>query len=115
MPSLQPGFNQLNLAVKNMGATLAFYQKLGLVFDGGDDEIHVRAVFPNGFSLEFDTAELVRQYDAHPQEGAGGVILGFSLPSREAVDTLYAEMVGAGYRGHQTPYDAFWGARYAII
>jgi uncharacterized glyoxalase superfamily protein PhnB len=24
-------------------------------------------------------------------------------------------MVGAGYRGLQEPYDAFWGARYAIV
>lgn len=24
-------------------------------------------------------------------------------------------MAGAGYRGLQPPFDAFWGARYAVI
>jgi uncharacterized glyoxalase superfamily protein PhnB len=31
------------------------------------------------------------------------------------VDEIYAGLTGAGYRGHQKPYDAFWGARYAIV
>ena len=25
------------------------------------------------------------------------------------------ELTGVGYRGHQPPYDAFWGSRYAIV
>ena len=41
--------------------------------------------------------------------------MGFSLPSREAVDERYAELTSAGYRGRQPPVDAFWGARYAVI
>ena len=35
--------------------------------------------------------------------------------SRNAVDDRYADLVGAGYPGLQPPYDAFWGARYAIV
>ncbi len=27
----------------------------------------------------------------------------------------YAELTSAGYRGRQPPFDAFWGARYAIV
>ena len=34
---------------------------------------------------------------------------------REAVDALYAELVGAGHTGAQEPFDAFWGARYAVV
>jgi uncharacterized glyoxalase superfamily protein PhnB len=44
-----------------------------------------------------------------------GVVLGFSLPTREAVDERYRELTSAGYRGRQPPFDAFWGARYAIV
>jgi uncharacterized glyoxalase superfamily protein PhnB len=47
--------------------------------------------------------------------GGSRVVLGFSFPSREAVDERYADLVGAGYAGRQPPYDAFWGARYAIV
>jgi uncharacterized glyoxalase superfamily protein PhnB len=48
-------------------------------------------------------------------EAGGSTVLGFAVPSRQAVDEIYAGLTGAGYRGHQKPYDAFWGARYAIV
>lgn len=41
--------------------------------------------------------------------------MGFRLSSRPAVDRVYAELTGAGHRGLQPPYDAFWGARYAVV
>jgi uncharacterized glyoxalase superfamily protein PhnB len=31
------------------------------------------------------------------------------------VDRLYTELTTAGYQGQQRPYDAFWGARYAVV
>jgi uncharacterized glyoxalase superfamily protein PhnB len=42
-------------------------------------------------------------------------VLGFKVDSRERVDEIYADLVAAGYRRQQPPYDAFWGARYAVI
>jgi uncharacterized glyoxalase superfamily protein PhnB len=42
-------------------------------------------------------------------------VLGFSVASRDAVDERYAALTGAGYPGRQPPYDAFWGARYAVV
>lgn len=43
------------------------------------------------------------------------VVVGFSLPTREAVDQRHAELTAAGYPGRQPPFDAFRGARYAIV
>ncbi len=43
------------------------------------------------------------------------VVIGFSLPTRQAVDERYVELTAAGYAGRQPPFDAFWGARYAIV
>jgi uncharacterized glyoxalase superfamily protein PhnB len=37
------------------------------------------------------------------------------VSSRDAVDQLYAAATGAGCGSQQAPYDAFWGARYAIV
>ena len=42
-------------------------------------------------------------------------VLGFRVATREAVDALYGRMTAAGHRGQQPPYDAFWGARYAVV
>ncbi len=115
-----PVFNQLNLVVSDMEATVVFYRRLGLTIpdlDGEWPNSHRWASLPGGFDLHFDTVEFARQWNqgwtARPGGGMG--VLGFAVESREAVDALYADMTGAGYAGQQPPYDAFWGDRYAVL
>jgi uncharacterized glyoxalase superfamily protein PhnB len=99
-----------------MEATLAFYRRLGLALEVAPGAQHAAAKLANGVSLEFDTTSFVPHFDSGWNGTTGGsAVLGFQLASREAVDETYADLTGAGYRGHQKPYDAFWGARYAIV
>ena len=49
------------------------------------------------------------------EDVAGRVVIGFKVPSRTDVDSTYQEMTAAGYPGLQPPYDAIWGARYAVV
>lgn len=42
-------------------------------------------------------------------------MLGFEVPDRADVDRLYDELVAAGATAQQAPYDAFWGARFAVL
>jgi catechol 2,3-dioxygenase-like lactoylglutathione lyase family enzyme len=110
---------QINLVVRDMAASLAFYRLLGLDVGLDRDEdvepVHVE-LDCGGISLELDAADSVRHWDAGWSGGTGGAaVLGFALASREAVDTRYGELVAAGHVGHQPPYDAFFGARYAIV
>ncbi len=42
-------------------------------------------------------------------------MLGFRVTERETVDAIYADLTAAGAVGQQPPYDAFWGARYAVV
>ena len=119
MSRARPVLNQLNLAVSNMDATLEFYRCLGLEIPeetARRGPHHTEVELSNGFLLGFDSGELVKSYNAgapDPAEGSG--VIGFGLPSREAVDERYAELTGQGYEGRQPPCDAFWGARYAIV
>jgi catechol 2,3-dioxygenase-like lactoylglutathione lyase family enzyme len=111
-----PVMNQVNLIVRDMDATLAFYRRLGLAIGADAGAGHVEVRFPNGMSVEFDSSEFVRSWDTGWGGSTGGsTVLGFSVPSRDRVDALYTELTAAGYRGRQPPYDAFWGARYAIV
>ena len=50
-------------------------------------------------------------------EHVEGAPVGLALPLRQcrAVDDRYAELIAAGYQGRQPPFDAFWGARYAVV
>jgi uncharacterized glyoxalase superfamily protein PhnB len=111
--------HMLNLVVHDMRASLDFYRQLGIaVPDGGDAAApHVQLRMSGGFSLELDTAESVRLWHAawRADPATAGVVIGFSLPIREAVDERYGELTSAGYTRRQPPFDAFWGARYAIV
>ncbi len=115
-----PILNQFNLVVSDMEATVAFYRRLGLTIpdvDGAWPNNHRSPAMPGGIDLDFDTVEFAREWDqgwtARPGGGMG--VLGFAVESREAVDALYADLTGGGYAGQQPPYDAFWGARYAVV
>jgi uncharacterized glyoxalase superfamily protein PhnB len=115
----EPDLHMLNIVVSDMGASLDFYRRLGISVPGGQDPsaMHVQLRMRGGLSLELDTAESARIWHAgwRSDPSSVGVVVGFALPSREAVDALYAELTAAGHPGRQPPFDAFWGARYAIV
>jgi len=110
---------QLNVVVADMAASVAFYRRLGLTIDDRRpfSRHHVEVPMPNGFTLELDSVEFAKRWDVgwHGHPGAGRNVIGFDLPSRQAVNELYAALIDAGYVGQQPPHDAFWGARYAIV
>jgi len=109
----------LNLVVADMAASVDFYRRLGVPVDDAVDpaDAHVQLRMPSGFSLELDTAASARRWHTgwRAEPGSVHVVVGFSVPSRQRVDDLYGELVAAGYAGRQPPFDAFWGARYAIV
>jgi len=112
----QPMLSQLNLVVSDMDATLGFYRRLGLSVEVDPGDFHAAAHFPNGVIIEWDSTEFVPQWDTGWNATTGGsTVLGFWVTTREAVDDIYADLTGAGHKGHQPPYDAFWGSRYAIV
>jgi len=109
----------LNLVVRDIATSVEFYRRLGVgAADTADpSRPHVQLRMPGGFSLELDTAESVRVWHAgwRADQASVQVVIGFALPTREAVDERYDELTAAGYAGRQPPFDAFWGARYAIV
>jgi catechol 2,3-dioxygenase-like lactoylglutathione lyase family enzyme len=133
-PNQQPTVSQLNMVVRDMDATLAFYRRLGFVIEAEPGASHVELPLPNGLVVEFDDAESVAMWHSgwpgstsgpgntggpgatggHLNTG-GGIVLGLALPARAAVDAIYAEVTAAGYAGRQPPFDAFWGSRYAVV
>jgi uncharacterized glyoxalase superfamily protein PhnB len=119
MTDRAPDLHMVNLVVGNMPSSLAFYRRLGAVVPGGEGPSgdHVQLRMPSGFSLELDTADSARFWHAgwRADPESARVVIGFALGSREAVDERYAELTAAGYVGRQPPFDAFWGARYAIV
>jgi catechol 2,3-dioxygenase-like lactoylglutathione lyase family enzyme len=115
----RPDLHMLNVVVRDMAASLDFYRRLGIAVPGPEEPAgaHLRLKMPGGLSLELDTAESARLWHAgwRADPASTRVVIGFLLPTRQAVDDRYTELTSAGYRGRQPPFDAFWGARWAIV
>ena len=121
---MQPDLNQIDLVVRDMDASLAFYRALGVdipesaIWRTASGAHHVDLSMPGGLIVHFDSAALARVYDRGWREPSGtGTrnVLGFRVSSREEVDRIHSRLTGLGHRSAQPPYDAFWGARYAIV
>ena len=123
MEQEKPILNQVNIVAGSFGRSLDFYRRLGVGFaepvpDHTGDPFHVNGETSNGLRFELDSASFAQVWNqgwVGHSEVAGRVVLGFGVASREEVDRTYLELTSAGHRGLGPPYDAFWGARYAIL
>jgi catechol 2,3-dioxygenase-like lactoylglutathione lyase family enzyme len=116
----RPVLNQINVIARDWDASLEFYRLLGLELGGGSEwppssgARHAAVSMPSGLALEFDNSPMLAIYAAdagHVQ----GPIVGFTFPTADAVDATFKRLTDAGHSVRQPPYDAFWGARYAIV
>jgi catechol 2,3-dioxygenase-like lactoylglutathione lyase family enzyme len=113
----RPVFDQINVVVRDMAAMIEFYRELGLDIaesDPGWEQHHRKASAPGGF-VDLDSQAFARQWNQGWPGGANGTVIGFRVVERATVDQLYDRLVLAGYQGQQAPYDAFWGALYAVV
>jgi uncharacterized glyoxalase superfamily protein PhnB len=102
-----------------MTESLAFYRRLGLDIPApwsvGGAGHHAKAATDGDVDLEFDSHQLAKAYNEGFSAERGRVVIGVGLDSREAVDALWHGLLAEGAQGLQPPFDAFWGARYAIV
>jgi catechol 2,3-dioxygenase-like lactoylglutathione lyase family enzyme len=108
----------IGLVVADMSASLAFYRRLGLEIPAeADSEDHVEVRTPAGIRIAWDTIDVIRSFDLEwtPPSGGHRIGLAFACSDRDGVDTMYRDLVQAGYRGYLEPWDAFWGQRYAVV
>jgi uncharacterized glyoxalase superfamily protein PhnB len=118
-----PKLEQLNIVSRDLEATVRFYRLIGLPMDEphrtpAGEPFHASSGEGDGVLLEADSPAFARVWNQGWQGEAeldGRVVIGLRVETRDEVDRLYREVIGAGYRGLQPPFDAFWGARYAIV
>jgi uncharacterized glyoxalase superfamily protein PhnB len=120
-------FNQLNVVSEDLDRSIAFYRRLGVeipesnIWRTASGAHHANAAKQAGkapLAFEVDSVAFAQIWNSAwkgRSDLKGRVVVGFGVPSREAVDALYADLTGAGHKGLQAPHDAFWGARYAMV
>ena len=112
---------KVNIVATKFNETLAFYRLLGVnipeVKGDPSETRHAPAVDHGASSFALDNPALATIYNAEWRQAApkNSVLLTAQLPTRDAVDATYAALTRAGHAGVQGPYDAFWGARYAVV
>lgn len=117
---MAPRLDQVNLIVGDVESSRAFYSRLGLDFGEDRDPVwashHVsfRHGDQAGIDVDLDSTSFANKWNAG-WPGGPGAVLGFKVDSRQEVDELVARLVAEGVEVQQEPYDAFWGARYAVV
>jgi uncharacterized glyoxalase superfamily protein PhnB len=112
--------NQINLVVRDMNKSVAFYRRLGIdipegaMWSTGSGGHHVK-VGEGDMDVDLDSRALASAYNQGFAAERGRVVIGVALESREAVDALWEALLAESVQGLQPPYDVFWGARYAIV
>lgn len=123
MDGTSPRLSAVTLTVRDVAASIAFYRKLGVaipddsawVVDGKPH--HVAVHLENGLGFELDSIALTKGFDTDwtQADGPSRNVLVFNVATRDAVDALYADLTSGGAAGQKAPFDAFWGARYAVV
>ena len=114
---MAPTFNAIGHAAADLPTTLAFYRKLGLDLPAELDKApHAEVELAGGVRLMWDTHETLRSMDPKwtPSKDPGGS-LAFLCADAAEVDSVYADMTGAGFDGEMAPWNAEWGQRYAVL
>ena len=110
----------MNLIVGDVRASRDFYSRLGLDFGEEHDPVwsdhHVSAVHRDDapIDVDLDSQSFATKWN-RGWPGGPGLVLGFKVGSRQEVDQLVAELAADGVPVQQEPFDAFWGARYAVV
>ena len=119
-PVVQVRLDQLNLVVRDVQACRTFYARLGVDFEDVRDPVwadhHVSSVHTDRVPLDvdLDSTSFVHKWD-QGWPGGPGLVIGFKVDRREEVDELVAALAADGVPVQQEPFDAFWGARYAVV
>lgn len=114
---MEPVLSSVDVVTSDVAASSSFYRRLGLehtVWPAEGEPHHVTIRMPGGVELMLNSVKLAKSYDPSATD-EGRAYLIFSVPTREAVDERFADLTGAGHEAIAPPFDAFWGARYAIV
>ena len=121
MTASPTAITQINIIARDIEKSAAFYRELGVELptpaSPPQGPRHLAGPTGDGARLEIDDEQLACFYNAalRASGSAARLIVGVSLGGRDEVDALFATLVAAGHPALQQPYDAFWGARYAIV
>jgi catechol 2,3-dioxygenase-like lactoylglutathione lyase family enzyme len=114
-------FDQVNIVVPDIPGAARFLRALGAEVDVPGAEWaewaphHVRLpAVAERFDADLDSPAFAGHWGGLPADFAG-VVINLRTDDRSSVDAAFERALGLGAEGLRAPYDAFWGARYAVV
>lgn len=113
-------FDQINVVVPDVAAASRFLRSLGADVPTLDDEWadweahHHSLPTADAFAADLDSSAFATHWGGLPSDFAG-VVVNLRTDDRKTVDVAFTEALGLGAKSLRDPYDAFWGARYAVM
>jgi catechol 2,3-dioxygenase-like lactoylglutathione lyase family enzyme len=114
-------FDQVNIVVPDVADAAAFLRALGAPVQEVADEWaawgahHVGFPATAGvFGADIDSPAFASHWGGLPKDFAG-VVVNLRTEDRDAVDATFERALELGAEVLREPYDAFWGARYAVV
>ena len=116
---MKPKLSLVTLGVADLERSLRFYRDgLGLPPENHDPDAGVVFFRMEGNMLLaiWPREELAKDAGISPEgSGFGGMSLAHNVPSKEAVDAVFAEALAAGAKALKQPGDVFWGGYTAYF
>lgn len=110
--------NAIGILCADIAASLDFYRRLGVPFPEYDPANgHYEALLGGGMRLMLDSHDIARAFVEHFTAPAGNdvITLAIACADPSAVDSTFEMITGAGAPAIRSPFDAFWGQRYATV
>lgn len=114
-------FDQVNIVVPDVDGAVRFLRALGAEIPEADEQWaewaphHVTMpADPSAFDVDVDSASFASYWGGLPDDFAG-VVVNLRADDRGAVDAAVEVASTIGATVLRAPYDAFWGARYAVV
>jgi hypothetical protein len=115
-----PRFGSINVIVDDVAAAARFLAGLGVELEPTLPEwsAHHRsfAADVSNFDADIDSPSFATWWGGVPPDGtAPRFVVNLRVDSPEDVDRIHRQGLGAGAVELKAPFDAFWGARYAVM
>lgn len=114
----RPFLDQVNIVVRDMDASVRFYEALGAEFPTWQpdwDGHHRDSPSEDGADVDLDSTSFAPVWCEGWPADTPGIVVTFRVTERDEVDRLHGELVDRGGRSLQAPYDAFFGCRFAVV
>ena len=105
----------VGIASKDIKESIKFYEAFGVEFSKSG-EGHYEGLASNGVRVMLDSVDLMKKINPDwSYRESSNITLCHKCDSPSDVDVIFSKVIVKGFEAVKSPWDAFWGQRYASV